>query len=91
MTGTETPIEQSQRTSDAESPSIGTEAPLQGKEGKQKKTYKQVHMPSAEQIMQEDFMNNCAVRTGLSGVMGLGLGTMFGIAMGTFDTAVGLI
>ena len=45
-------------------------------------------MPSQEQIMQEDFMNNCAVRTGLSGVMGMGLGAMFGIAMGTFDTAV---
>lgn len=38
--------------------------------------------------MQEDFMNNCAIRTGLSGVMGLGLGAMFGVAMGTFDTAV---
>ena len=38
--------------------------------------------------MQEEFMNNCAVRTGLSGVMGMGLGAMFGIAMGTFDTAV---
>lgn len=33
-------------------------------------------------------MNNCAIRTGLSGVMGLGLGAMFGVAMGTFDTAV---
>lgn len=33
-------------------------------------------------------MNNCAVRTGLSGVMGMGLGAMFGVAMGTFDSAV---
>ncbi len=33
-------------------------------------------------------MNNCAVRTGLSGVMGMGLGAAFGVAMGTFDTAV---
>ena len=33
-------------------------------------------------------MNNCAIRTGLSGVMGIGLGAMFGVAMGTFDTAV---
>ena len=58
------------------------------KEAKKKKTYQQVTMPSHEQIMQEDFMNNCAIRTGLSGVMGLGLGAMFGVAMGTFDTAV---
>ena len=55
---------------------------------KKKKTFQQVQMPSHEQIMQEDFMNNCAIRTGLSGVMGLGLGAMFGVAMGTFDTAV---
>lgn len=58
------------------------------KQEKPKKTYARVDVPSAEQIMQEEFMNNCAVRTGLSAVMGLGLGAMFGIAMGTFDTAV---
>ncbi len=62
--------------------------PSLSKDAKKKKTYQQVQMPSHEQIMQEDFMNNCAIRTGLSGVMGLGLGAMFGVAMGTFDTAV---
>lgn len=59
-----------------------------GRRQKAKKSYARVDVPSAEQIMQEEFMNNCAVRTGLSAVMGLGLGAMFGIAMGTFDTAV---
>ena len=63
-------------------------SPDDSKKSEQKKTYARVDVPSAEQIMQEDFMNNCAVRTGLSAVMGLGLGAMFGIAMGTFDTAV---
>jgi len=59
------------------------------KGGKKKRTYSQVQMPSHDQIMQEEFMNNCAVRTGLSGVMGMGLGAAFGVAMGTFDTAGG--
>ncbi len=42
--------------------------------------------------LQEDFMNNCAVRTVLSAVLGSGMGVMFGIFMGTMDTvgAVGL-
>ena len=35
-------------------------------------------------------MNNCAVRTVLSGVLGAGLGVAFGIFMGTMDTAVRL-
>lgn len=61
--------------------------PPEGKERKKRKTYQQVQMPSPEQIMQEDFMNHCVVRTILSGVMGMGLGAVFGIAMGTFDTA----
>ena len=36
--------------------------------------------------LQEDFMNNCAVRTVLSAVMGGGMGVMFGVFMGTMDT-----
>lgn len=31
-------------------------------------------------------MNNCAVRTVLSAVLGSGMGVMFGIFMGTMDT-----
>jgi hypothetical protein len=33
-------------------------------------------------------MNNCAVRTALSGVMGSGLGVLFGVFMGTMDSSV---
>lgn len=43
-----------------------------------------------ETMMQEEFMNNCATRTVLSGVMGLGLGVLFGIFMGSMDGAVSL-
>ncbi|KAI8112660.1 hypothetical protein M9434_003981 [Picochlorum sp. BPE23] len=49
--------------------------------------YQRLDMPTPESIAQEDFMNNCAVRTILSGVMGTGLGVVFGIFMGTMDTS----
>lgn len=52
--------------------------------------YKRVDMPTAEQMASEEFMNNCAVRTVLSAVMGGGLGAMFGLFMGTMDGAVRL-
>lgn len=50
--------------------------------------YRRVELPTPEQIVQEDFMNNCAVRTVLSGAMGSVLGVMFGLFMGTMDGAV---
>ena len=50
--------------------------------------YRQIQMPTPEVIVQEDFMNNCAVRTVLSGVMGSALGVLFGVFMGTMDSAV---
>ena len=52
-----------------------------------KKTYSQLQLPSPEQMAQEEAMNNCGVRTVLSGVMGAGLGVVFGIFMGTMDMA----
>lgn len=50
--------------------------------------YNKVELPTPEQIAQEDFMNNCAVRTVLSGAMGSVLGVVFGIFMGTMDSSV---
>ena len=41
------------------------------------------HLPPR---LQEDFMNNCGVRTVLSTVLGAGMGVMFGVFMGTMDT-----
>lgn len=58
--------------------------------GKPKKEYRQIQMPSADQIVQEDMMNNCGVRTVMSGVMGMGLGVLFGVVMGTMDAGVSL-
>ncbi len=52
-----------------------------------RRPYAPVTMPSPEQMAQDDLMNNCAVRTGLSCVMGAGLGVAFGVFMGTMDAA----
>ena len=49
--------------------------------------YNRIEMPTPEQMASEDFMNNCAVRTVMSSVMGAGLGVVFGIFMGTMDTS----
>ena len=55
---------------------------------KPKKQYRQIQMPTAEQMVQEDMMNNCAVRTVMSGVLGSGLGLVFGVVMGSMDAGV---
>mmetsp|Transcript_10144 Transcript_10144/g.30425 ORF Transcript_10144/g.30425 Transcript_10144/m.30425 type:complete len:191 (+) Transcript_10144:366-938(+) len=54
-----------------------------------KKKYPVIVPPTPEMMMQEDLMNNCATRTVLSGVMGLGLGVLFGIFMGSMDATGG--
>ncbi len=53
-----------------------------------KKQYARIEPFTPEAMMQEEFMNNCATRTALSGVMGLGLGVLFGIVMGSMDGTV---
>jgi hypothetical protein len=52
------------------------------------RTYRKVELPTAEQMAQDEFMNNCGTRTVLSAVMGSGLGVLFGIFMGTMETSV---
>lgn len=52
------------------------------------KRYKQVTMPTAEEIMQGDIMDNCGVRTVMSTVAGCGLGAVFGLFMGVTDPTV---
>ena len=65
-----------------------TSAAPQADKSKAKKTYERVEMPSPEQMASQELMNNCAVRTVVSGVMGSMLGVVFGIVMGTMDGAV---
>jgi import inner membrane translocase subunit TIM22 len=62
--------------------------PPPGGKAKERKVYHQIQLPSQEQMMWDEFMNNCATRTVMSGVMGMGLGVVFGIVMGSMDSAV---
>jgi hypothetical protein len=50
--------------------------------------YQPLQMPTPEQIMGEDLMNNCAVKCLLSGVGGGVLGVAFGIFTASLDTSV---
>ncbi|CAL8467138.1 g6674 [Coccomyxa elongata] len=54
---------------------------------KKKKEYTRIEPTTPEQLAQEDLMNNCAVKTVVSGVMGSFLGAAFGVFMGAMDTA----
>ncbi|KAL0040875.1 hypothetical protein WJX79_008176 [Trebouxia sp. C0005] len=69
----------------ADRPAQEPPAPHPTNKGKPKKEYRQIQMPTPEQIVQEDMMNNCGIRTVMSGVMGMGLGLVFGVVMGSMD------
>ena len=60
----------------------------QGPQAKKKKEYARIEPTTPEQLVQEDMINNCAVKTVISGVMGSALGVAFGIFMGAMDSAV---
>jgi len=45
-------------------------------------------MPTYESMLQEDFMNNCAVRSCIAGGMGGMLGVAFGVFTASLDTQV---
>ena len=55
---------------------------------KQPKQYKKLDPVTPDQLAQEELMNNCFVKTVISGVMGSGLGLVFGVFMGAMDSAV---
>jgi import inner membrane translocase subunit TIM22 len=55
---------------------------------KKPKTYKKVEMPTPEQMMMDDTMNNCVVKTVLATVMGSVLGAAMGIFFGAFEPSM---
>ena len=59
-----------------------------GPQPKKRKEYARIEPTTPEQLIQEDMINNCAVKTVISGVMGSALGVAFGIFMGAMDSAV---
>ena len=62
----------------------------QGAKVRKRKEYARIEPPSPEQLVQEDMINNCAVKTVISGIMGSALGICFGVFMGAMDSAVRL-
>lgn len=52
--------------------------------------FQPLQMPTYESMMQEDFMNNCAVRSCIAGGMGGLLGVAFGVFTASLDTQVGV-
>jgi hypothetical protein len=70
---------------DGQQPSTSSAQPPR----KQPKVYKKLDAVTPEQLAQEELMNNCFVKTVISGIMGSGLGLVFGVFMGAMDSAVG--
>lgn len=59
--------------------------PVIKREPRKPRTIKPFVPPSPEQILQEDIMNHPITRFGISGVLGGGMGAVFGIVMGGTD------
>ena len=67
-------------------PETASGAPAKKKpEARRPKTYQKVEMPTPEQMMMDDAMNNCFVKSVLATVMGGFLGAAMGIFFGAFE------
>ena len=75
---------------DAPSAASASSGDQQGPKVPKRKEYARIEPPSPEQLVQEDMINNCAVKTVISGIMGSALGICFGVFMGAMDSAVRL-
>lgn len=80
-------------TSDDRSPAVAAEsapAAAAAPAKKAKKTYSQLEMPSPQMIIQQDIMDNCFVKSALSGAMGGVAGLAFGLFSASFENAHGV-
>ena len=50
-----------------------------------RKTYERVKLPTPEEVYQQDAMDNCAVKTAMSCVLGGALGGVMGVVFGAFE------
>jgi import inner membrane translocase subunit TIM22 len=55
------------------------------KKKKKKKTYERVKLPTPEDVYQQDAMDNCAIKTVMSCVLGGALGGVMGVVFGAFE------
>ena len=58
--------------------------------GASKNKFKQIELPTGEQMMMEDVMGNCFVKTAVSGVMGGLAGVAFGLFSASMENAHGV-
>jgi|LauGreStaDraftv2_3_1035109.scaffolds.fasta_scaffold37384_2 import inner membrane translocase subunit TIM22 len=70
------------------SPSPQTDHPQPTSKSKNK--FSPIALPTAEQMMMEDVMGNCFVKTGLSGIMGGLAGVAFGLFSASMENAHGV-
>ena len=56
-----------------------------GKKKRERKTYERVKLPTPEEVYQQDAMDNCAIKTAMSCVLGGALGGVMGIVFGAFE------
>jgi import inner membrane translocase subunit TIM22 len=54
------------------------------------KKYEAISVPSPEALMQQEIMDNCAIKTAMSGAMGGILGIAFGIFTASLETGGGM-
>lgn len=55
------------------------------KKQRERKTYERVKLPTPEEVYQQDAMDNCAIKTAMSCVLGGALGGVMGVVFGAFE------
>jgi len=55
------------------------------KKRRERKTYERVKLPTPEEVYQQDAMDNCAIKTVMSCVLGGALGGVMGVVFGAFE------
>ncbi|CEF97967.1 Mitochondrial inner membrane translocase subunit Tim17/Tim22/Tim23/peroxisomal protein PMP24 [Ostreococcus tauri] len=72
-------------TSTSETNDDDATAMAKKKKPRQRKTYERVKLPTPEEVYQQDAMDNCALKTGMSFALGGALGGVMGVVFGAFE------
>lgn len=72
-------------TTEATAAYEGKEQQQSSKKKRERKTYERVKLPTPEEVYQQDAMDNCAIKTAMSCVLGGALGGVMGVVFGAFE------
>ena len=72
-------------TTEATAANEGKEQQQPSKKKRERKTYERVKLPTPEEVYQQDAMDNCAIKTAMSCVLGGALGGVMGVVFGAFE------